>query len=328
MKNALPLFLVLCLNLPPGAASAYDSTTPHRFVQDETSAEEQEKGGQTITTTASVLVTLCENGGAVTVRGWERNVVSVSNNENNRVRLRVVDGAGGSAPATKVEVLLSDSRSEGIAERASCNVSADIELNVPRGATIDVRTHSGDVQVAEVAEARIKTLSGRIDVRGASKGIDAKSTSGDIDIRESSGRVSLRTITGDIEATNAGATLASDAFEAETVSGEITLSRVTHTNVSATSVTGSLSMTGALARGGRYEFKSSTGDVVLNLPADASFRINARVTTAGTIITDFPVRYTGEQSAPSAQRLTGVYGSGDALLNLVSYNGTVHLRRN
>ncbi|MBA2340328.1 MAG: DUF4097 family beta strand repeat protein [Pyrinomonadaceae bacterium] len=324
------LFLTLAfgLSLAHGVAGA-SAAASQRYTQEEVGITAQGKGGEqrTTKTTSSVIVTVCEDGGTVTIHGWDRNEVSVANSEENRIRLRPISGAGESDSATKVEVLVSDAGGESVTGRASCNASADIELSVPRGAMVEVKTRGGDVHIANVAGARVETLGGDIEVRSVSKAVEAKTVSGDVDITESSGRMSVRAITGDINAMNARAASAGDAFEVVTVNGEITLERVNYASVNAASITGSINVEGALARGGRYDLRSNTGNIILNLAADASFRINARVTLAGTIITDFPVRYTGEQSASSMQRLTGVYGTGDALLNLISYSGTVHLRR-
>jgi hypothetical protein len=99
--------------------------------------------------------------------------------------------------------------------------------------------------------------------------------------------------------------------------------------VEARTVSGSVSLRGALARGGRYEFKTTSGDMMFTLPEDASFRINARI-PQGEIITDFSLKdaFGTNPSVLSTQSLTGTHGTGDATLDLYSFSGTVHLRRN
>jgi hypothetical protein len=80
--------------------------------------------------------------------------------------------------------------------------------------------------------------------------------------------------------------------------------------------------------------------VTLKLPQNASFRLNARVVTGGEIITDFPVKTTAAANPPppptndkhkhspmTPSRLIGTVGSGDAELNLFTFSGTVHLKK-
>ncbi|HKY27499.1 MAG TPA: hypothetical protein VJM12_06085, partial [Pyrinomonadaceae bacterium] len=46
---------------------------------------------------------------------------------------------------------------------------------------------------------------------------------------------------------------------------------------------------GPLAQQGRYEFKTLSGDVILTLPVNASFNLNAKMAQDGEIVTDFPL---------------------------------------
>src|SRR5205085_9178481 len=48
--------------------------------------------------------------------------------------------------------------------------------------------------------------------------------------------------------------------------------------------------TGALARGGAYDFKTISGEVTVEIPADSSFTLHAKVVISGDIDTDFPIR--------------------------------------
>ena len=293
---------------------------------------ETEQLERTIAAEPNVIVTVCLASGDVIVHGWDRSEVRARTTYAEQLELSRGVPAANSAPASRVEVIISDTPptpGKKVDLTCDCSASSDLMLDVPRGATVEVKTRDGAVEVTDVADARLETLSGDIAARGISKRIEAHSVSGDVSLANSSGPVRLRSISGSVEASNARTIEATDSYEANTVSGDVTLDRVSHAHVEARTVSGSVSLKGALARGGRYEFKTTSGDMMFTLPEDASFRINARI-PQGEIITDFSLKNTPGTtvSIPNTQFLTGTHGTGDATLDLYSFSGTVHLRRN
>src|SRR5689334_11746012 len=64
----------------------------------------------------------------------------------------------------------------------------------------------------------------------------------------------------------------------------------------AKTVSGTLMMSGALVKSGYYSFTNVTGEIVLALPADASFRLSAKVSDKQDLVSDFPLKYTVESS--------------------------------
>jgi DUF4097 and DUF4098 domain-containing protein YvlB len=160
----------------------------------------------------------------------------------------------------------------------------------PRGATVNVRTLSGHVDVSDVADARVEALSGDVEVRRVSKAVLISCLSGDVSVSDVSGPVRAVTVSGSVEARNARAISAGDGFEAKSTSGDVTMEDVKHAQVVSATVSGSLLYTGALARGGAYDFRTISGDVTMEIPADSSFNIHARVVVSGDIDTDFPVK--------------------------------------
>jgi hypothetical protein len=59
---------------------------------------------------------------------------------------------------------------------------------------------------------------------------------------------------------------------------------------------GNVHFAGPLAHGGLYEFHTTSGDVTLSLPSDASFRLNAKVAADKEITSDFPLTMTSVTS--------------------------------
>lgn len=325
----LSLIFSLVLTLTPAhtsAAHAPSQTPPAAPPQ-----AEDEKGQQELVKTAQaesdVVVTLCVESGDVVVHGWDKHEVRARASEAERLELRGTEAA--SKPSKRLEVLISNS-DEGELAAAVCAPSSNVFLEVPRGATVVLQVQSGDIEATDVAEARIVSTSGDVEVSRISKALEIEKMSGDISVRDSSGRVRLRAFSGQIEAINVRRNEDSDYFSARTTSGEMSFERITHARIEAASVSGDINYQGTLARGGSYDFKTHSGNIGLALPSDASFKLNAKVIAQGEILTDFPVRTaSGVQPAKeiSQGRLAGTVGTGDAEVTLVSFNGTMHLKK-
>ena len=126
---------------------------------------------------------------------------------------------------------------------------------------------------------------------------------GSIFLKDSSGRVNLSSAGGGVEAANVRAAGPDDTFEVGTVSGDIRLSRISSPKVMAKTVNGTLIMSGALVKAGSYAFTNMTGDVVLAMPHDASFRLNAKVSEQQNLVSDFALKFLSEPTpAPPAPR--------------------------
>ena len=312
--NLISVFILLAALavISPGTARAQENT-------------------RTLRTTPDVSISLCIEAGEVTVTSWERDEVEARTSSGVTIELRANEATTDASPASSVEVILrSENASSG---RARCGETANTELKIPRGATIEINTRHARVNASGMAEARIETISGEINLRLVSRRTEAKTVSGRIHIEDARGSVSARTITGAISVRNASANTETDALSLQAVGGEISIDRIAYRTVAAASVLGNVETTSELASEGRYNFQSSSGDIIFNLPTDSSFRLSASVARSGTIITDFPIRRNEEGDAPrsraAVRRLAGTHGNGAgaAELNLVSNSGTIYLRR-
>jgi hypothetical protein len=310
------------------------------------------------------VVSLCVNSGDVIVRGWDRAEVRARAEGEGTLRLLTPNVR----PAPRVEVLVSEEKDVEL-DSGDCGSNQTIELTVPRGATVEIETRSGHVEVADVAEARVKVLSGDVDVRRVSRSVEVSCLSGDVSVSDSTGPVRAISLSGDVEARNVRTVSAGDYFEAKSQSGDVTIEGIGHGHVTGSAISGQILYTGALARGGSYDFRTISGDVTMELPANASFNLHAKVVVSGEIVTDFPVKTIAVTSSgagtsvamppsppmtppPGAEvmppmppvqgkkppkvkihkehesaRLDGTVGTGDAVVNLTSFSGSLHLRR-
>jgi DUF4097 and DUF4098 domain-containing protein YvlB len=299
---------------------------------------------------AQAIVSLCLTQGDVIVRGWDKTEVRAHAEGAGNVRLLTPNAQ----PAPRVEVLVSDEGSDE-ADSGDCGSADQVELMVPRGATVNVRTHNGHVDVSDVSDARVEALSGDVDVRRIAKAVLISCLSGDVSLSDVSGPVSAVTVSGSVEARNARALSAGDGFVAKSTSGDVTIENVMHSQVIGAAISGNLLYTGALARGGAYDFKTISGEVTMEIPADSSFTLHAKVVVSGDIDTDFPVKTAAVGSAappptpgtsqpttpgtpqpaprpdpnpwPMPPQPDGTVGSGDATVNMSSFSGSLHLRK-
>lgn len=299
------------------------------------------QGGEALETTAavqgaerslaaesSVVVTLCTASGDVTVRGWDRREVRARSREAAAIELQRGGNDAASTAAARVGVVIADSTNSRHRSTDGCQASSDVELDVPRGASLELKTLSGDVVIEDMAEARVQTVSGNTLARHINKGVEVVGVSGDIKLENSSGAARLRSVSGLIEVRDANPASAGDDLEVTTTSGNVRLERIGHARVEAASVSGNLDMTGQLARGGRYRFRTVSGDVELLLPPDASFQFTARVSRGGNVIfTNLPFKFDFDNSTSTSRLVNGFFGTGDATLNLTSFSGTLRLRR-
>lgn len=250
--------------------------------------QEAKRAERTVAAEATVAVSVCIASGDISVRGWERNEVRARSKDASEIELRRRDTTDVSKPAQKLELFVSDEPEESHMRR-SCQVSSDLELNVPRGATVQVQTRDGNISVIDVAAAYVNTQGGDISIERISRAVEAGSMGGSISLKDSKGRINLHAAGGCVEAIGVLPVESDDIFDASTISGDITLKRVGHAQLNARTVSGSVDMAGPLAHGGRYGFKTLSGDVTLTLPADASFQLSAKISDKSDIITDFPL---------------------------------------
>lgn len=247
-------------------------------------------------------ITLCVASGTLKVRGWEKSEVRVRSVGATQVDFRRIDKAKDvSKPATRIDVMVFD-RAGVVNPRLDCQAFANVEMEVPAGATVQVQTRDGNITISGVAAAYAGSQNGDIVIDRATKLVEAGSVGGSISLRDSSGRINLSSAGGGVEVVNVRPATHEDTFEVGTVSGDIHLDRVSNPKVMAKTVNGTVTMTGPLAKAGYYGFTNMTGDVVLALPSDASFQLNAKVSEKHDIMSEFKLTYVEDAPRPQARR--------------------------
>jgi hypothetical protein len=272
-----------------GSTPAHDEIKP---------GQPGEKIERSLTVDPQAVVTLCVASGTLKVRGWEKSEIRVRSIDAVQLDFRRIDRTKDtSKPATRVDVMVMEKGLAPNHPRRDCQALADVEMEVPSEATVQVQTRDGDIWIAGVAGAYAGSQNGDINIERAAKLVEAGSVGGSISLRDSSGRVHLNSAGGGVEVFNVRAVTEDDTFEVGTVSGDIQLERVSTPNVLAKTVSGTMMMSGPLAKSGNYGFTSVTGNVVIAMPSDSSFQINAKVSDKHVIISDFALKYLPEPPA-------------------------------
>ena len=299
----------------PAAFGLIFSLTTVTLALDEKKDEDPSEGiERSMPVDPHATITVCVQSGAINVRAWDKHEVRVRSTDAEVLEFRRIDKQYKEKdkqkqtptplpPATRVDVMVMDS-SDKTGAKGDCQAVADVELEVPPGATVQAQTRDGDIQITGVLAAYAGSQNGNILIERASKLVEAGSVGGDIELRDSSGRINLSSAGGAVAVTNVKAASPDDTFEVGTVSGDIQLDHVTSSNLIAKTVNGTVTMVGALARSGQYGFTTLSGDVILHLPSDASFKITAKLSDNREIVSDFSLKFQEPPPPPTPSPTT------------------------
>jgi DUF4097 and DUF4098 domain-containing protein YvlB len=213
-------------------------------------------------------------------------------------------------------------------------VSVSYDLKVPRNVSLDsITSVSGDINIADI-EGRIvgRSVSGDIQASRLGQETSLESVSGDVRATDISGRTSVKSVSGDIIADGINGdleakTVSGDAqirqvrgyIQAESVSGDVHISGSNPTSLKTSTVSGDIRFEGRLNASGRYELKSHSGTIMMELPEDSSFVLKVS-RFSGSFSSDFA--FSAEMSSKS---FSGVVGSGGPTVEMSGFSGTLQI---
>lgn len=210
------------------------------------------------------------------------------------------------------------------------NVSASVDyvIAVPAGAAVTLKSISGDISVTSVkGEVRADTVSGDVNLTATPNVALAKTISGDVTARDIGTQTTLvlSTVSGSVIGTG----LRVRSLEAGSVSGDVRLAGSDVERLEARSVSGNIEFDAPLARGGRYEFTSHSGNVRVVMSGNTGFELDAD-TFSGSVRSDVPVTLRavgrteqGRERRVSNRAIRGSYGDASAYLTVRSHSGSV-----
>jgi hypothetical protein len=228
---------------------------------------------------ASGEVSIDNDFGSVTVRGWERAEVMV--------RGTVAAGAedfdlDGDDESTEVSVEVPNAWFHAAGEDAAFR--STLEVFVPSGSSVDVETVNASIDVEGVTGGvEADSVNGSVRVAGPASTIEIETMTGSIEVRVSAAPMWIDTISGKIDVSGA-----TGEVRIESVSGPVSLAGAEMTDVRVKSTTGSVGYRGGVSAHGRIGIETFSGPVQLHLPPATRAEFDLH-TFAGKIESDFCV---------------------------------------
>ncbi len=244
--------------------------------------------------------------GTVTIRTWDQARARVlARYEGDRaVEIRY------SAPTLAIRVR---------PERLTSGETTDFEITIPKrmsveasgismsfageglGGTVSVNSVEGPVTLTGGrGNVAVNAVEGVVSVEGAEANISLNSVDGDVSVRRSTGVISV-----------------------QAVDGSITLEGVTSDNVEVNTVDGDIIYAGTIRDDGRYFLSTHDGDVRMTVPEGTNARVSASTFT-GDLDAAFPITVEGDVDS---RRFSFTIGSGKALVEISTFDGTIELKR-
>ncbi len=180
-------------------------------------------------------------------------------------------------------------------------ISATVSLSVPEDCEVELALVSADAVVSGLQRRpAVRSVSGDIVLDGLADGVSAQTVSGDVQANGLSGRVRFETVSGDLTVVDGDVS----ELSAKTVSGSLT--------VDLSRADAELSM------------GSVSGSAVLRLPGEADLRVEAS-STSGSLESEFAGLR--RDLKPGRTTMSGIIGEGRGRCRIKTVSGDVTLLR-
>lgn len=297
------------LLLGPLAIGRQELTGQDRPAQEPTTRESRvQELRQSLAVSAEPYVRVMVFTGSVAVRGWEVDSILVTGSVEGDARFYL----GGSGNSAKLGVW---------PERRSEAPFGELEVRVPRGSTVWVKTESAPVRVEGVDGAvDVYSVTGEVRIAGSPRSVRTESMGGQIEIDVTASSVGAKTAAGAV-------ILRGRVREATvtTVAGRIDVVGLPLDRGRFETVTGDLHFAAGVRPGGSLDFRTHSGDVSLALPPGTGADFLVR-TVEGRVVNSLPVA--DDRSSPPAFRgreVSFLAGDGGASIAIQTYSGEVRL---
>ena len=256
-------------------------------------------------------VRIVNPAGGIRVLGWDTDSVAVSG------RLAPRAGRLSAAGDRHVRTLAVDAGAG----------AADLEIHVPRGATVWVKSATATIEVEGVdGTLDLTSQGGSIRVVGTPQDVTAETMDGAVELAGGTARARVKTVSGDILLRGA-----SQDLGASTLSGRIVV-RAAGWQRGGTgvqrgrfeSVTGDVRFEGEVGRGGVVQVESQSGTIELRVPASTVAEFDL-LTIGGTIINHLGQVQPRPRSGGTGLELRFATGVGGAQVTAHSFKGRILL---
>lgn len=280
-----------------------------------------------IAVSSNVNVSLCVLEGRLSINGWRRNEVRIYLRNGNKFGFKVLE----KSPADSKPVWISaysQMTKAGKMSTLECIRGEDVEIDLPVGATLNLKGESIETTIDTVKKVSVKTAGGDITVRNVSSGVNAFTYEGDIMVEDAKGALTLESTNGNIVVFQAGPSEIGDVFKAKTNSGTISLQRLMHRQIDVWSISGTVVFSGDILNGGSYNFGTNTGSLRFALPQNSSFQLSATY-ALGKFASELPLKIVTEdfREGPVKSIVANIGAGGDAILKLTTNAGLIGIKK-
>jgi hypothetical protein len=248
-----------------------------------------------------------------------------------RVRHRMASAARSVLPSVRIDVVERGGNIELRTDqprRRDVWTSVDYVVNLPSGANVVLGVGSGNVRITNVSgELRADADDGDLFATDVRRVRHLRTMRGDIEVADAEAdELSAHTVEGDLRLRN----LKGRVLDLNSVHGDVRLVDVQMNRARLQSMAGNIEYAGPLARSGRYEFTTHSGNIRLTPSGGAGFDLEAHSFT-GDIRTDYMLTLFKE--LPEAlrrgaeRRLRGTFGDAAAVLTARSFSGNIQIVR-
>ncbi len=281
---------------------------------------------KSITVDSKVNISLCVSEGSIRVNGWDRNEIRAFVSNGSEIGFKIMQRSRQTSDPVWVIALGFDPAKNTDANADECLSGDEIELDVPRNATVNIKSRESGVTIESVGKARVENVSGDVSLTNISQGIEATTYEGSISVGKSSGAMNLTSNIGNIVTYEVSPSEIGDVFKAKTINGMIALEQVEHRQIEVGSNSGSIRFTGTFLNGGQYHFATSSGSLLFLIPEKSSCAINA-ILGFGQFNSEIPLVTENISNPNGVKSLTGIIGKGECALNLKTYNGRIQIKK-
>jgi hypothetical protein len=193
--------------------------------------------------------------------------------------------------------------------------SGDLEVQGIEGPA-NFTSGSGDVHASEIdKDVQIVCGSGDVVLSKVKGQVQVNTGSGDVALETIGGPIRIQTGSGSIEITNPG-----QALEANTGSGDVTIQGAS-ADLRVRTSSGDVDVQGNPGESNYWDFHTVSGEVVLHVPPNASFRLYAR-SKSGDIDAAIPIMMEG---TAAKHELRARIGDGKARVEIQTSSGDISL---
>lgn len=195
----------------------------------------------------------------------------------------------------------------------------EFDITMPRSMSVALQGVELSARIDETSgNIRVRSVEGAVDVNGGRGNVSLQVVDGPITVRNAEGKISVNAVDGSVTITDSRG-----AMRVESVDGDVTLRGIDSDDISVNVVDGNVVYAGTIHDDGRYFLSTHDGDLDVTIPRNANVRVSV-ATFDGDLVSDIPIQLEGDFSQ---KRFSFTIGTGQALMELSSFDGEIRLTR-